>query len=121
MRLAKPRVNNRKNRGKIKSNRSPSSKRSRHPRSRNGHRKKSGQSSSSRRNDRNHVELAINRLGLPDQFPKKTIAAADRFKEIIPDDALTQLKRHDLRSRLHVTIDGEDAKDFDDLANEINF
>ena len=115
--MAKPRVNNRKNRGKIKSNRSPSSKRSRHPRSRNGHRKKSVQSSSSRRNDRNHFELAINSLGLPDQFPKKTIAAADRFKEIIPDDALTQFERRDLRSRLHVTIDGEDAKDFDDAVS----
>jgi ribonuclease R len=50
--------------------------------------------------------------GLPARFPPAVLAEADRLPTTVrPQD---MVGREDLRSRLIVTIDGEDAKDLDD-------
>ncbi|OGT51864.1 MAG: ribonuclease R [Gammaproteobacteria bacterium RIFCSPHIGHO2_12_FULL_42_13] len=58
------------------------------------------------------VELAIRAHNLPYQFPSKVMLEASK----LPSEVLTKdLKnRRDLRDLPFVTIDGEDAKDFDD-------
>src|SRR6202795_2920252 len=58
------------------------------------------------------ARFAILRHDLPQEFPPEVIGAADRFA---PDvQAADREGREDLRDMPLVTIDGEDAKDFDD-------
>jgi ribonuclease R len=58
------------------------------------------------------ARFAILRHDLPQQFPPEVIRAADRFApEVLESD---RRGREDLRDLPLVTIDGEDAKDFDD-------
>jgi ribonuclease R len=58
------------------------------------------------------ARFAILRHDLPQEFPPEVIAAADKFS---PDVQAADLEgREDLRAVPLVTIDGEDAKDFDD-------
>ena len=54
------------------------------------------------------VKLSIHEHGLPHIFPKKVIEESEKLKNA------TLGKRTDLRKIPLVTIDGEDAKDFDD-------
>lgn len=49
---------------------------------------------------------------LPFKFPKLALEQADKIKQFVSEDEI--IKRKDLRNILTVTIDGSDAKDFDD-------
>jgi len=67
--------------------------------------------------DATQMKMAVANLGLPMDFPTDVMTQADGFGEVEPDKALTADDRHDLRERIHVTIDGEDARDFDDAVS----
>jgi ribonuclease R len=58
------------------------------------------------------VDLAIASHGLPHEFPPEALAEARRYGHDVSASALTG--RQDLRPLPLVTIDGEDARDFDD-------
>jgi len=58
------------------------------------------------------ARFAILRHDLPQEFPAEVLHAANRFEpDVLPQD---RVGREDLRDLPLVTIDGEDAKDFDD-------
>jgi len=71
--------------------------------------------------DATQLRMAVAGLGLPDEFPADAMAEAEAFGDVQPDAELTgarpTVQRWDLRDRLHVTIDGEDARDFDDAVS----
>lgn len=58
------------------------------------------------------IEIAVRKFGLPHIFSQETIAATEK----LPDEVLAadRKNRVDLRDIPFVTIDGEDARDFDD-------
>ncbi len=58
------------------------------------------------------ARFAILRHDLPQEFPPEVIRAANRFAPDVP--AADLVGREDLREMPLVTIDGEDARDFDD-------
>jgi len=58
------------------------------------------------------TEIAIHSHSLPCEFPANVLAEAAAFGTRIPQDAIAG--REDLRELELVTIDGEDARDFDD-------
>lgn len=58
------------------------------------------------------IDVAIRNHGLPYVWPDQALAEAKQFSTEVPDEALKD--REDLRQLPFVTIDGEDAKDFDD-------
>ncbi len=58
------------------------------------------------------TEIAIHSHSLPCDFPAAVVAEAEAFGTRIPQDAIAG--REDLRDMELVTIDGEDARDFDD-------
>lgn len=58
------------------------------------------------------VEIAIHSFGLPYQFPDEVTREANAFGAEVPEAA--KQGRLDLRNIELVTIDGEDARDFDD-------
>src|SRR5210317_1790715 len=58
------------------------------------------------------TEIAIRSHGLPFEWPDGVEAAAEAFGESVPEDMKTG--RKDLRHLPLVTIDGADARDFDD-------
>ncbi|AHE97488.1 ribonuclease R [Thioalkalivibrio paradoxus] len=58
------------------------------------------------------IDIAIRAHGLPFQWPDEVTAAADRLGAQVP--AAAKRGRLDLRKKPLVTIDGEDARDFDD-------
>lgn len=58
------------------------------------------------------VEIAIRNHDIPHQFPSAVKKYVQRFSEQVPQEA--KQGRVDLRSLPLVTIDGEDARDFDD-------
>ncbi|MCF6263438.1 MAG: ribonuclease R [Xanthomonadales bacterium] len=61
------------------------------------------------------VEIAIRNFDLPIEFPKQVLAEAEAFgNEIDHSSAEVFRGRKDLRKQLLVTIDGADARDFDD-------
>lgn len=57
----------------------------------------------------------IRKHGLPEQFPAEVEAEAEAISETISEEDM--LGRRDLRQRVMVTIDGEDAKDLDDAVS----
>lgn len=58
------------------------------------------------------IEVAIRNYGLPHEWPEAVLAAADRFSQQL--QAKDLVGRIDIRHLPLCTIDGEDAKDFDD-------
>ena len=58
------------------------------------------------------TDIAIHSHGLPFEFPPEVIAEAEAFGSSVP--AAAKRGREDLRELPLVTIDGEDARDFDD-------
>ncbi len=60
------------------------------------------------------VELVVRAQGWPLQFDEDVLAEASAFYDVDPSQALEDPHRRDLRSIPHVTIDGADARDFDD-------
>jgi ribonuclease R len=58
------------------------------------------------------VDIAIRKFELPHHWPDDVLEQARTFADVVPDDIATQ--RRDIRHLQLVTIDGEDAKDFDD-------
>jgi ribonuclease R len=75
--------------------------------------------------DATRMKMAIAGLGLPHEFPADTLAQAEAFGDVQPDAELkgsqiapdVTAQRRDLRAQVHVTIDGEDARDFDDAVS----
>ncbi|MDX1381263.1 MAG: ribonuclease R [Xanthomonadales bacterium] len=58
------------------------------------------------------TEIAIRSFGLPHEFPKEVERAAEAFGDTVPQDMIEG--RRDFRDMPLVTIDGADARDFDD-------
>ena len=58
------------------------------------------------------TEIAIHSHGLPFEFPREAVAEAEAFGRNVA--AAAKRGREDLRELPLVTIDGEDARDFDD-------
>jgi len=58
------------------------------------------------------VELVIRKFHIPHEFPEEVLHEARRVPAEVQPDELVY--RHDFRALPIVTIDGEDAKDFDD-------
>lgn len=58
------------------------------------------------------TEIAIHSHGLPFEFPERAVAEAEAFGGAV--SAAAKRGREDLRELPLVTIDGEDARDFDD-------
>ncbi len=62
------------------------------------------------------VEMAILGNGLSWGYPTAAVREAEAFGDVEPAEVLRDGRR-DLRDILHVTIDGEDARDFDDAVS----
>ena len=58
------------------------------------------------------IDIAIRSRDIPDQWPDEVMAESGAFGAEVNPDAVQQ--RRDIRSMPLVTIDGEDARDFDD-------
>jgi ribonuclease R len=58
------------------------------------------------------IDIAVRNHGLPHEWPETVLAEAAKFPLQVTEQALSD--RLDLRELPFVTIDGEDAKDFDD-------
>lgn len=58
------------------------------------------------------TDIAIHAHGLPNEFPAEVLAEAKKFGATV--NATSKRNRLDLRTLPLVTIDGEDARDFDD-------
>ena len=61
------------------------------------------------------IEMAIHNHGIPYEFSDETVDQAANFGDSVKDD--DKLDRLDLRALALVTIDGEDARDFDDAVH----
>ncbi|WP_198960611.1 MULTISPECIES: ribonuclease R [unclassified Cohnella] len=59
----------------------------------------------------------IRKHGLPEGFPGDVLAEAEAAPDTITEEEIAQQGRRDLRNKVIVTIDGEDAKDLDDAVN----
>jgi len=59
-----------------------------------------------------HVEMAIRNFGLPHRWSEAVEAELAQVSETLPEKEVK--RRHDIRHLPLVTIDGEDARDFDD-------
>lgn len=58
------------------------------------------------------IDIAIRNHELPHEWPEAALKQAKQFQPVVPESAFQN--RLDLRHLAFVTIDGEDAKDFDD-------
>lgn len=60
------------------------------------------------------IAMAIHTYHLPEAWPEAVLQTISQMQEEVAESAKTEAKRKDLRDLPFVTIDGEDAKDFDD-------
>ncbi len=58
------------------------------------------------------IDVAIRSYGLPEKWPQSVLDEIKKFGDQVPDEA--KQGREDIRDLPLVTIDGEDARDFDD-------
>ncbi|MCF6230659.1 MAG: ribonuclease R [Gammaproteobacteria bacterium] len=58
------------------------------------------------------IDVAIRSYGLPEKWPQSVLDEIKKFGEQVPEEA--KQGREDIRELPLVTIDGEDARDFDD-------
>lgn len=63
---------------------------------------------------KNDISITIARFGLINRFTDGLLRDADRYRKLAQDEVAHLEGRKDLRHLPFVTIDGEDAKDFDD-------
>ena len=61
------------------------------------------------------IESIIRKFDLPTRFPENVVAEAKRFADTVPPSAANG--REDCRGTLVITIDPDDARDFDDAIN----
>lgn len=61
------------------------------------------------------IDVAIRAHGIPHEWPKEALAEAGAFGDQVPAEAIKG--RKDLRNTPLVTIDGADARDFDDAVH----
>ena len=61
------------------------------------------------------IESIIRKFDLPTKFPEDVLAAAKSFPDTVPESAAQG--REDCRGTLVVTVDPDDARDFDDAIN----
>ncbi|WP_274648558.1 ribonuclease R [Paenibacillus humicola] len=59
----------------------------------------------------------IRKHQLPESFPEEVTAEAEAAPDSIAEEEIVRQGRRDLRNKVIVTIDGEDAKDLDDAVN----
>ncbi|WP_040676783.1 ribonuclease R [Paenibacillus sanguinis] len=59
----------------------------------------------------------IRKHQLPETFPDEVMAEAQATPETIAEEEIIRQRRRDLRDKVIVTIDGEDAKDLDDAVH----
>ncbi|WP_262362516.1 ribonuclease R [Paenibacillus senegalimassiliensis] len=59
----------------------------------------------------------IRKHQLPEAFPDEVMAEAQDTPETIAEEEIARQRRRDLRDKVIVTIDGEDAKDLDDAVH----
>lgn len=59
----------------------------------------------------------IRKHQLPEAFPDEVMAEAQDTPETIAEEEIVRQRRRDLRDKVIVTIDGEDAKDLDDAVH----
>ena len=59
----------------------------------------------------------IRKHQLPEGFPEDVMAEAEAAPDAITEEEIIQQGRRDLRDKVIVTIDGEDAKDLDDAVH----
>lgn len=60
-------------------------------------------------------KIVIHTYGLPTEFPSAVLEAAEKIPDHIPEEEIR--RRRDLRDHLIFTIDGENARDFDDAVS----
>ena len=60
------------------------------------------------------VKMAIESHGLPSEWPGDVLREAETVSPVVPEVEAREVGRVDLRATPLVTIDGEDARDFDD-------
>ena len=58
------------------------------------------------------IDIAIRKFGIPHEWPKEVLSQISKLSEQVPEEAKSN--RIDLRTLPLLTIDGEDARDFDD-------
>lgn len=58
------------------------------------------------------IDIATRAYDIPNEWPEELLKQASEISDLVPEDA--KKKRVDLRELNLVTIDGEDARDFDD-------
>ncbi len=63
------------------------------------------------------IESIIRKFDLPTRFPSKVLAQADAFAKTVPESAARG--REDCRDTLVITIDPDDARDFDDAISVV--
>lgn len=60
------------------------------------------------------IDIALRAHGIPFEWPDEVLAEAETFADEVPEKQKKEKGREDLRELPLITIDGADAKDFDD-------
>lgn len=63
---------------------------------------------------KNDIAFTVARYGLPERFSEGLMRDGEKYRAMSEEEIAMSEDRHDQRALPYVTIDGEDAKDFDD-------